>query len=951
VTPERWQEVKKVLAGALERAPGERHAYLDQACAEPDLRREVESLIAAHEQAQTSFLAEPALPPKQLAIGSRLGPYEILSRIGAGGMGEVYKARDARLNRIVAIKILPDHLADRVNLRERFDREARTIASLNHPHICTLYDIGGQDGVAYLVMEYLEGETLAQRLVKGPLPLEQVLQYAIEIADALDKAHRKGVTHRDLKPGNIMLTKSGAKLLDFGLAKLRQDVAPTTPLSQLPTADNAITAQGTILGTLQYMAPEQLEAREADARTDIFAFGAVVYEMATGNKAFAGKSQASVISAIMSSNPPPMSSLQPMTPQALDRAVKKCLQKESEDRWQSAKDLTDELKWIASESASGVAFAAAAATPARGGRRWVAVSAVACVVAAGVSALLVWVLKPAAPKAVTRFSISLPPSQRMEALGKAIAISPDGTRLVYVAGPSNLATQLYIRQMDGLEARPIPGTEGGHDPFFSPDGQWVGFADSEKLMKVSLGGGAPVRLADVSGSDFLGASWGSQGMIAFATRTVGGLQQVSDAGGTPQPLTHFVIGEGAHEAPDLLGGGKAVLFEILKPGAPTKIVAQSLTTGERHDLIQSGGQGLYAPSGHLIYAQGANLMAAPFDPQRLAINGAAVPVISGVRFNRELAQYDFSSTGSLVYVPGSIQTAQFKLVWVDRKGAEQALPAPAHNYVLPRVSPDGKHVAAGIEEADSQIWMYDLSRDTLTRLTFEGTANIDPVWTPDGKRIAFKGSGSRLFWQPADGSGAAEVLTSNELSGNNVPGSWTPDGQVLAFMEINPGTGYDLYTLPLKDRKPQPFIRTPSLETAPRFSPDGHFIAYASDESGRIEIYVRPYPGPGGKWQISTEGGGEPVWNPKGRELFYRAGNKMMAVDVATEGVFSAGKPKVLFEGTYVPTPRSFPDYDVSPDGQRFLMLKAAEQATPAQINVVLNWFEELKQKVPTGKK
>jgi len=354
----------------------------------------------------------------------------------------------------------------------------------------------------------------------------------------------------------------------------------------------------------------------------------------------------------------------------------------------------------------------------------------------------------------------------------------------------------------------------------------------------------------------------------------------------------------------------------------------------------------YAPSGHLVYGQGANLMAAPFDPQRMTITGAAVPVIEGVL----PLQFSFSSTGSLAYIPGSIQAGQLKLVWVDRKGTEQPVSAPPHNYVLPRVSPDGQRVAAGIEEADNQIWLYDFSRNTLTRLTFEGNLNVDPIWTPDGKRIVFKGAQNRLFWQPADGSGPAEELTKSELSANNVPGSFSPDGQVLVFMERNPS--FDVYTLPLKDGKPQPFVRTPSNETAPRFSPDGHFIAYASDESGRFEIYVRPFPSPGGKWQISNEGGTEPVWNPRGRELFYRNGSKMMAVDIATQPTFSAGKPKMLFEGPYVATPRSFPDYDVSPDGQRFLMLKANEQAQPpGQINVVMNWFEELKQKVPTGGK
>jgi serine/threonine-protein kinase len=882
-----------------------------------------------------------------LRTGTQLGPYEILSAVGAGGMGEVYRARDTRLDRIVAVKILSDHLSDRAELRERFEREARTIASLNHPHICTLHDIGHQHGSDFLVMEYLEGETLAERLKKGPLPLDQVLQYAIEIADALDKAHRKGITHRDLKPGNIMITKSGTKLLDFGLAKLRGPQAAVANLSALPTEGSGLTAQGTIVGTLQYMAPEQLEGKEADARTDIFAFGVVVYEMATGKKAFEGKSQASLIAKILETDPPPMSSLQPMTPPAFDRVVKTCLAKEPDNRWQTASDLCRELKWIADE---------AAPVPAQvplGRRNWLkmALWSGAAVAACIIVGLAVWSLKPAAPKPVARFLMFLPPGQRVDISRSAVAISPDGTRLVYSSGPSQLTTQLYVRAMDGLEARPIPGTQGGGNPFFSPDGQWIGFTTGGKLMKVSLSGGAPVGLTDVNLGGLSGASWSSQGKIAIGY--LGGghpIEQIPDAGGNPQPLTHLENREPAHRWPEFLPGGKGLLFMTFQGGL--KIVAQSLETSERRELVSGGAFPRYAPSGHLVYMQGSNMMAVPFDPMRMAITGAAVPVIDGVLQSAGgYPEYDFSSTGNLVYLPVSAQAPALKLVWVDRKGAEQPLAAPAHNYVLPKVSPDGKRIATGIEEGDSQIWLYDLGRDTLTRLTFDAGANIDPLWTPDSRRIVFKGAGNRLFWQPADGSAGAEALTSSELAGNNVPGSWTPDGQVLAFMEVNPTTGFDVYILSLKDRKPQPFVHTQSLETAPRFSPDGHFIAYASDESGRVEIYVRPYPGPGGKWQISTEGGTEPVWNPKGRELFYRAGNKMMAVDVVMQPTFSAGKPKMLFAGPYVPTPRSFPDYDVSPDGQRFLMLKANEQAqTTAQINVVLNWFEELKQKVRPGK-
>jgi eukaryotic-like serine/threonine-protein kinase len=893
--------------------------------------------------------------------GRRLGPYEILSSVGAGGMGEVYKARDTRLDRIVAVKVLPTHLADRSELRERFEREARTVASLNHPHICTLFDIGQQDGIDYLVMEYLEGETLAQRLVKGSLPLEQVLQFAIEIADALDKAHRKGVTHRDLKPGNIMLTKTGTKLLDFGLAKLKQEASPANvQLSQLPTANDPLTAKGTIVGTLQYMAPEQLEGKEVDARTDIFAFGAVVYEMATGKKCFEGKSHASLISAIMSSDPPPMSSLQPMTPPAVGRVVKKCLAKEPEKRWQGASDLCDELKWIAEGGGQAAKVTALEAQPHR--KRWRSWLpwAASLILAATIAAIAIWSRQPV-QQPVTRFAITLPPSQRLAALDQpAIAISPDGKNTVYVAVQAG-NQQLFLRPLDSQEAKPIVGTEGAIDPFFSPDGQWIGFFAGGKLKKVSLSGGAAIPLTSVSTPG--GASWSSQGTIALQA-TIGasvGLQQVSQEGGTPRPLTKVGRGgEPNHGWPEFLPGGKALFFArspVYGAWGNAQIAVQIAGTGEPRDLV-AGSEPRYAATGHLLVARVGTLMAAPFDARSLELTGVAVPALEGVMQSNftGAAQYSVSSTGTLVYIPGGLAASESRLVWVSRNGEEQLLPVAPHNYQFPRVSPDGGRVAVAIAEQEQQIWVYDLSRDTLTRLTFDGITNNTPAWSSDGKRIAFNSDRAtgplNLYWRASDGSGDAERLTTSDYL--NAPGSFSPDGQLLAFQDNNPETGRDIWVLRLSDRKAQPFLRTPYEDTAPKFSPDGKWLAYSSNESGRREIYVKPYAGPGGgKWQISTDGGQEPVWNPKGHELFYRNGGKIMTVEVVTKSGFSVGKPRMLFEGPYLPTSASFPFYDVSPDGQRFLMLKPSEQAqaAPTQINVVLNWFEELKQKVPTGKK
>jgi eukaryotic-like serine/threonine-protein kinase len=646
-----------------------------------------------------------------------------------------------------------------------------------------------------------------------------------------------------------------------------------------------------------------------------------------------------------------MTSLQPMTPAALDRVVKKCLAKDPENRWQSAKDLADELNWIAGTLESS---AISVQTSPRAKKVWQTRAFIgsAGLAIAALTAVAAWYLKPAPPLPVTRTVIALPPDQQLAgSIVPAVALSHDGKQLAYSASRNGGPLQLFLRALDGLEARPIPDSDGGIEPFFSPDDQWLGFFQAGTLKKVSVNGGASVSLTAITNAR--GASWNAPGSIVVSPDTNVALQRISDQGGVLQPLFQVAQGEAAERWPDVLPGGKAVLF-VAGTMQNVGVAAREIGGGKRKDLVQNASFPKYAPTGHLLYMQGSTLMAVPFDAKRLEMNGAAVPVAEGISLTNTsgAAQYSFSLTGTLLYVSGGVAAAQRKLVWVNRNGLEQALPATPGDYDNPRISPDGHRVAL---EVGSQIWIYDLTRDTLTRFTFDGVINADPAWTPDGKRISFRSSKdgfTDIYWQLADGSGGLERLDTNGFV--KIPESWSPDGQFLAFHENNPVTKKDIWVLHVTDRKAEPFLRTPFNEGGPTFSPDGHWLAYASDESGRFEIYVQPYPGPGGKWQISTDGGMEPAWNRNGRELFYRSGNKMMAVEITTHPSFAAGKPKILFQGDYLSVAPGLPNtaYDVSSDGQRFLMVKEVGRAVSStQINVVQNWFEELKQKAPVGRK
>jgi eukaryotic-like serine/threonine-protein kinase len=891
-----------------------------------------------------------------LSAGTKLGPHEILSAIGAGGMGEVYKARDTRLDRIVAIKVLPTHLADRVELRERFEREAKTIASLNHPHICTLFDTGHQDDTDFLVMEYIEGETLAQRLVKGPLPLQQVLQYAIEIADALDKAHRKGITHRDLKPGNVMLTKSGTKLLDFGLAKLKQEVAQDIPDSQLPTMKSAITGQGMMLGTLQYMAPEQVEAKEVDARTDIFAFGAVVYEMATGKKAFEGKTSASVMAKILEAEPPSMASLQPMTPPALDRVVKTCLAKDADDRWQAASDLCRELKWIAEGgSQAGLAAPLVARLKSRERLAWSLVGIL--LVATLALGAFEYLQRTPQGAQTTRFFISPPESRSLAGFGTVtsgstapLSVSADGRRIAFVAGSPDGKYLLWVRSLDTLTAQELAGTEGASSPFWSPDGAALGFFAGGKLKKIDVSGGPATTLCDAP--DNRGGTWSLDGIIVFNPGNRTALQKVSSSGGVPTAATVLGRGEVGHYRPSFLPDGRHFLFRGAT-GSETSgpIYLGSLDSAERKLVLNADASNVVYTQGHLLFLRETTLMAQPFDLRRLALTSDAFPIAEQIQTQGNFPPsgvFSASVNGVLAYQGGGAMTNS-QLVWFDRTGKQiGVLGDPAVSGGI-ELSQDGRQASVSIPDEAGKvgrnIWLYDVARGLRTRFTFDRANEFASIWSPDGSRVIFDSDPKGhldLYQKASSGAGADEVLLEDTM--DKYPDNWSPDGRFILYSTSGASTGNDLFVLPLfGDRRPIPFLQTQFNEAFGRFSPDGRWVAYQSDESGRIEVYVAPFPGPGGKWQISTAGGQRPRWRRDGNEIFYLSpDNRLMAAAVNGKGAsFGVSAIKPLFQTRA--TGRN-DRYAVSADGQRFLINTAPEQSASAPIMVVLNWTAGLKK-------
>ena len=878
-------------------------------------------------------------------------------------MGEVYRARDSKLNRDVAIKVLLPAVANDPDRLARFSREAQVLASLNHSNIAAIYGLEDAGDVRALVMELVEGPTLADRIARGPMPIDEALPIARQIADALETAHEQGIVHRDLKPANIKVRDDGTvKVLDFGLAKA---VAPTSAssatLMNSPTLSIHATQQGVILGTAAYMSPEQARGGMVDKRSDIWAFGVVLYEMLTGQPLFAGASLTDVLASVVKDQPDLS-----VVPARLRRLIQRCLEKDAKKRLRDIGDARLEIDEALSAPAAEPSPSAVATVPrARSRVLPIVLGSVAAI--AVVAALATWALtRTVAPPslAVTRFVIAPPPAQPLSIHGDArdIAVSPDGTLLAYRIAVGK-QSQLAIRRFDQLEAQALTGMSGAHSPFFSPDGRWIGFWEGSDLKKVSITGGSAITLAS-AGLSTRGFSWGDDNAIVFATDTFPGLLSISADGGEPKLLTKSDAAqhELGHWFPSVLPGGRGVLFTIAVSEAENAQVAVlDLKTGQRKTLIRGGSAAQYVDTGHLVYAAAGALRAVRFDLARLEVTGDPVQVVDHVMVaSTGEPNFAVSRQGTLVYVPGgAAQTTVSQLVWVDRKGHEEPINAPPHLYVQPRVSPDGTRLALMATDQERDIWTWDLARQTLTRVTFDPGLDVQPVWTPDSRRIIFssgRAGAFHLYAHAADGTGADEQLTAGESQ--QFANSVTPDGTHVVGFEARPKVEADVvqFALGASASVQQPseaLVHTPFAEFNAEISPDGHYLAYQSNESGKDEVYVRPYPKVNdGRWQISIGGGTRPLWARNGRELFFiDPSNALMSVPVQIAGAtFSAGKvaARVLDARYAVPLP--YRSYDVSPDGQRFLMIKEGpegDKPSPPNMTVVLNWFEELKAKLP----
>ncbi len=994
MNPERWRRIEELCHAAAARDLADRPTFLAEACGDDDeLRREVESLLAGESEAE-GFLASDAWRPPALAPGTKLGPHEILGLVGSGGMGEVYKARDTRLDRIVALKILPPDVNGDPERRARFTREAKTISQLNHPHICTLYDVGEAElasaerptpSAQYLVMEFLEGETLAARLAKGPLPLAQALELGAEIADALSAAHKHGVVHRDLKPGNVMLTKAGAKLLDFGLAKLkagagRWALGAGDDSRPVATTSEPLTGRGVIVGTLPYMAPEQLEGRPADARTDLWALGTILYEMLAGKRAFDGDTSANLIGAILEREPEPIAERQPLTPPALDRLVRKCLAKAPDERWDSAHDVADELRWIAQTGETASTTAPGARQPVR---RTLGVLALTAVVA-GVSVTVTWVVAArwtAPDREVRHMIIDTNPAEGLlggfgghrstpTSLNRpsrtVLALAPDGRRLVF-AGRQGDRDQLYVRDLWKLEARPIPNTDGAEAPFLSPDGRWVGFWAFGALKKVALdGGGPPVEICRAAMP--FGATWGDDDTIVFSERDDSILWRVSSNGGKPEAITALGPGEFGHRLPHMLPGAGAVLFTVVEGKASdrARVAVHVFGTNESKVIATGATDARYVPTGHLVYLRRGRLMAVPFDVQRLERTGDEVGLIPAVMqatnaatfgLDTGAAQVAISPSGTLAYVTGGeYPDIQRRVVWVDRTGQVEPIAVAARPYRDPQLSPDGRRIAVRSDQSDSRIWVHVLGvPESLIPITSPDVDGMFPIWTRDGERITFTAAPRYgLFWIRADGSDTAtERLGSSEMS---IPASWSPDGDLL-YMHYEPKQAHDICVLSPANGtwKGRALLATTALERDAQVSPDGRWLAYSSSVSGRTEVYLRRFPSledlrPVSGGAIATS----VLWARSGRELFYLRGTgndrELVAHEIGPDGsVAPTGQPLFKLAPRQLSAHMPVPGFDVSLDGRRFLFVQDVNPEPPQMVNhvhIVENWFEELKAKV-----